>query len=134
MEELKESITISFVVVVAVVELSASTIETKSFASELKFVLLTAFEAFEIIFDFGWSYLKTLVDDVVEDGVWVFDDIVSVLPSFLPANSYMSPNIPAKVLRKFFIVSSASSTTEFWDWVVGRAAAVLELVDVCEAE
>lgn len=37
---------------------------------------------------------------------------LAVLPRFLFANSYMSPNIPAKVLRKFFIVSSASSTTE----------------------
>lgn len=35
-----------------------------------------------------------------------------VLPRLLPARSYMSPKIPAKVLRKFFIVSSASSTTD----------------------
>lgn len=130
LEELEESITLSFVVV----ELSVSTVvEIKLPASELKFVLLTAFEAFEI-FDFCWSYLNTLVVDVVVDGDWVFDDIVSVLPSFLPANSYMSPNIPAKVLRKFFMVSSASSTTEFWDWGAERVAPVLELVDVCEAE
>lgn len=69
------------------------------------------------------SYLKTLFDDVVD----VVDDGVgdeptdanepvslTVLPRFLFANSYMSPNIPAKVLRKFFIVSSASSTTDVW--------------------
>lgn len=31
---------------------------------------------------------------------------------FLLANSYMSPNIPANVFLKFFMVSSASSTTE----------------------
>ena len=31
---------------------------------------------------------------------------------FLLANSYMSPNMPAKVFLKFFMVSSASSTTE----------------------
>lgn len=31
---------------------------------------------------------------------------------FFFAKSYMSPNIPAKVLRRFFMVSSASSTTE----------------------
>lgn len=68
------------------------------------------------------SYLNTLVDDVVDvtdetdDGVCcdVIDtlDIVSFLPSFLPANSYMSPKIPANVLRKFFMVSSVSSTTD----------------------
>lgn len=42
-----------------------------------------------------------------------------VLPCcfFLNAKSYMSPNIPAKVFRRFFIVSSASSTTELCDWV-----------------
>jgi hypothetical protein len=31
---------------------------------------------------------------------------------FFFAKSYMSPNMPAKVLRRFFIVSSASSTTD----------------------
>uniref|UniRef100_A0A8W7PS61 Uncharacterized protein n=1 Tax=Anopheles coluzzii TaxID=1518534 RepID=A0A8W7PS61_ANOCL len=31
---------------------------------------------------------------------------------FFLAKSYMSPNMPANVLRRFFIVSSASSTTE----------------------
>lgn len=38
---------------------------------------------------------------------------------FFFAKSYMSPNMPAKVLRRFFIVSSASSTTD--DCCVGRA-------------
>lgn len=71
------------------------------------------------------SYLKTLLDDVVdvtEDGVCdievvmavVTDPVLSaeVLPRFLLANSYMSPNIPAKVRRRFFIVSSVSSPTD----------------------
>lgn len=31
---------------------------------------------------------------------------------FFFAKSYMSPNMPAKVLRRFFMVSSASSTTD----------------------
>lgn len=31
---------------------------------------------------------------------------------FFLAKSYMSPNIPANVLRRFFIVSSASSATD----------------------
>lgn len=89
---------------------------------------------------FGWSYLNTLLDDwvdVTDEGVGfcdVVDADVTVLPRFLPANSYISPNIPAKVLRKFFIVSSASSTTEVWLCGGGRVALVFELVDVCEAE
>lgn len=67
------------------------------------------------------SYLKTLLDDVVDvtdDGVGDADTDATepvslvVLPRFLFANSYISPKIPANVLRKFFIVSSASSTTE----------------------
>lgn len=37
---------------------------------------------------------------------------LTVLPRFLFANSYMSPNIPANVFLRFFIVSSASSTTD----------------------
>lgn len=37
---------------------------------------------------------------------------LAVLPRFLLAISYMSPNIPAKVFLRFFMVSSASSTTE----------------------
>jgi hypothetical protein len=41
---------------------------------------------------------------------------------FFFAKSYMSPNMPAKVLRRFFIVSSASSTTD--DCCVGRDVAV----------
>lgn len=94
---------------------------------------------------FCGSYLNTLPDDVVDvidEGVWFCDvvdtlDIVSVLPSFLPANSYMSPKMPAKVLRKFFMVSSASSTTDVWLTTgPGRVDAVVDLdpVDVCEAE
>lgn len=35
---------------------------------------------------------------------------------FFFAKSYMSPNMPANVLRRFFMVSSASSATEFC-WV-----------------
>lgn len=89
----------------------------------------------------GWSYLNTLLDDVVDvtdEGVWFCVDTgvtepVSLLPRFLPANSYMSPNIPANVLRKFFIVSSASSTTDVWLCGCGRDALVFELVDVWEA-
>lgn len=93
---------------------------------------------------FVWSYLKTLLDDVVDvtdEGVWfcdwadtdVTEPVSLVLPRFLPANSYMSPNIPAKVLRKFFIVSSASSTTD--DWLVGAARDddVFDPVDVWDA-
>lgn len=38
-------------------------------------------------------------------------DSLAALPRFLFANSYISPKMPANVLRKFFIVSSASSTT-----------------------
>lgn len=72
----------------------------------------------------------------MDDGVWfcdVDDDTVSVLPSFLPANSYMSPKIPANVLRKFFIVSSASSTTEVWVCGGARVEFVFELVDDWDA-
>lgn len=39
-------------------------------------------------------------------------DSLAVLPRFLLANSYMSPNMPANVFLRFFMVSSASSTTE----------------------
>lgn len=63
--------------------------------------------------------------------------MVSLLPSFLPANSYMSPKMPAKVLRKFFMVSSASSATDVWlCGGAGRVDAVVDLdpVDVCEAK
>lgn len=64
-----------------------------------------------------WSYLKTLLDDVVDvvdDGVGDAVEPVSlmVLPRFLFAKSYISPKMPANVLRKFFIVSSVSSTTD----------------------
>lgn len=67
------------------------------------------------------SYLKTLFDDVVDvvdDGVGdehtdaVEPVSLTVLPRFLFAKSYISPNMPANVLRRFFIVSSASSTTD----------------------
>lgn len=44
-----------------------------------------------------------------------------VLPRFLFANSYMSPNMPANVFLKFFIVSSASSATEVCVVGPGRA-------------
>lgn len=37
---------------------------------------------------------------------------LAVLPRFLLAISYMSPKIPANVFLRFFMVSSASSTTE----------------------
>uniref|UniRef100_A0A1A9WLS3 Uncharacterized protein n=1 Tax=Glossina brevipalpis TaxID=37001 RepID=A0A1A9WLS3_9MUSC len=47
--------------------------------------------------------------------VLVLPDSLAVLPRFLLANSYMSPNMPANVFLKFFIVSSASSTTELCD-------------------
>lgn len=47
-----------------------------------------------------------------EDGAL---DSLAALPRFLLANSYMSPNIPAKVLRRFFMVSSASSATDVCD-------------------
>ena len=59
---------------------------------------------------------------VMELNIDVPDALVSlvVLPRFLFAKSYMSPNIPANVLRKFFIVSSASSATEVCDCVGGR--------------
>lgn len=75
-----------------------------------------------------------VTDDGVCDVVVDTDVSVSVLPSFLPANSYMSPNMPANVLRKFFIVSSASSTTEFWLCGGARDVVVFELVDDCEAK
>lgn len=43
--------------------------------------------------------------------------VSEVLPCFfLNAKSYMSPKIPAKVFLRFFIVSSASSTTDDCDW------------------
>lgn len=44
-------------------------------------------------------------------------DSLAALPRFLFANSYISPNIPAKVFLRFFIVSSASSATEVCDCV-----------------
>lgn len=43
-------------------------------------------------------------------------DSLAALPRFLLANSYMSPNIPANVFRRFFMVSSASSATDVCDW------------------
>lgn len=58
-------------------------------------------------------------------------DSLAVLPRFLFANSYMSPNIPAKVFLRFFMVSSASSTTEVW--VCGGRCWVLEAEDMLEA-
>lgn len=73
--------------------------------------------------------------DVTDDGVGDADTESLVLPRFLPANSYISPNMPANVLRKFFIVSSASSTTEVWlCGCVGRAALDFDVVDDCDAE
>lgn len=42
-------------------------------------------------------------------------DSLAALPRFLLANSYMSPNIPAKVFLRFFMVSSASSATDVCD-------------------
>lgn len=64
-----------------------------------------------------------------------------VLPRFLFAKSYMSPNMPANVFLKFFIVSSASSATEFCccggRCCAGRDAAVapdtVEDCDACES-
>ena len=44
----------------------------------------------------------------------------------------MSPNMPANVLRRFFIVSSASSTTD--EVVVSFGGTVLVLDRVAEAE
>lgn len=93
------------------------------------------------------SYLKTLLDDAVDvtdDGVGdtVAATVVGagpvaslvVLPRFLLANSYISPNIPAKVRRKFFIVSSVSSPTDGWGWgAAGRCALVRELFDDWES-
>lgn len=58
-------------------------------------------------------------------------DSLAVLPRFLFANSYMSPNMPAKVFLKFFMVSSASSTTEVW--VCGGRCGVLEAEEILEA-
>lgn len=55
---------------------------------------------------------------VVDDGGFVIVLNIEVpvslvvLPRFLFANSYMSPNMPANVFLRFFIVSSASSATE----------------------
>lgn len=67
----------------------------------------------------------------------------SVRPRFLLANSYMSPNMPANVLRRFFIVSSASSATDVCDCVGCRCGVCCapvaacreadEIVDDCEA-
>lgn len=60
-----------------------------------------------------------------------------VLPRFLFANSYMSPNMPAKVFLRFFIVSSASSATD--DCVcggrccAGRVDEAPEMEDDCDA-
>lgn len=81
----------------------------------IAFVLLTA----ALLISCCWSYLNTLLDDVVDvldDGVGDAVEPVSlvVLPRFLFAKSYISPKMPAKVLRRFFIVSSVSSTTDVW--------------------
>lgn len=54
---------------------------------------------------------------------------------FFLAKSYMSPKMPAKVLRKFFMVSSASSATEVCDCgAPGRwdVRDVDETVDDCD--
>lgn len=50
-------------------------------------------------------------------------DSLAALPRFLLANSYISPNIPAKVFLRFFMVSSASSATDDCDWA-GRGGCV----------
>lgn len=81
--------------------------------------------------------------DVVDDGVGdehtdaVEPVSLTVLPRFLFAKSYISPNIPAKVLRKFFMVSSVSSTTDVWLCVgagrVGCPERDADVVDDCDA-
>lgn len=75
-------------------------------------------------------------DDIVAGVVISADPAVSlvVLPRFLLASSYMSPKMPAKVRRKFFIVSSVSSPTDDCGWATGaRCVLVRELFDDCES-
>lgn len=82
--------------------------------------------------DFDWSDDRK--DDVVDDNCADIDDAVDVndVLFFLPkkelteslavflldltVKSYISPNIPANVLRKFFIVSSVSSMIDDCVW------------------
>lgn len=124
--------------------------------TEPKFVFVLLVLEISMILDSGItvapllcvSYLKTLLGeavDVTDDDVGeavaavviiVADPVISlvVLPRFLLANSYISPNIPAKVRRKFFIVSSVSSPIDDCGCgAAGRCVLVRELFDDCES-
>lgn len=94
------------------------------------------------------AVVATDADAVTDDGndVGTGEPVsLAARPRFLLANSYISPNMPANVLRRFFIVSSASSATEVCDCVGWRCtlpeAAVPdcgcrdadEIVDDCDA-
>lgn len=92
-------------------------------------------------FCFTVSVVSVDADDfviVIALNIEVPDVSVLVLPRFLFAKSYMSPNIPANVFLKFFIVSSASSATEVCPvtWRCGACLDVVEIpdtVDDCDA-
>jgi len=82
--------------------------------------------------DFGCVIIVSLIESMLSWETAVPD----LCCFFFFAKSYMSPNIPAKVLRRFFIVSSASSTTD--DCCVGRACCdafepACDDCDVCES-
>jgi hypothetical protein len=83
-----------------------------------------------LVDDFGCVMIVSLIESMLSCET----AIPALCCFFFFAKSYMSPNIPAKVLRRFFIVSSASSTTD--DCCVGRGgcdACVLPDCDDWEA-
>lgn len=90
--------------------------------------LIVPFEGFSVALldDFGCVIIVSLIESML-----FCEATVPVEPArccfFFFAKSYISPNIPAKVLRRFFIVSSASSTTD--DCCCGRAAVGCALME-----
>lgn len=85
-----------------------------------------------VVDDFGCVIIVSLIESMLSCETAV----PALCCFFFFAKSYMSPNIPAKVLRRFFIVSSASSTTD--DCCVGRGGCdpfepACDDCDVCES-
>lgn len=100
--------------------------ETNEIDSDLSVLIIDAglsFNGGKLVVVVIGAFVILCSDDVIADvtvvvvvcvGANVVDVPVSlaVLPRFLFANSYISPNMPANVFLKFFIVSSASSATD----------------------
>lgn len=122
-------------------------VESVSFGGrELEVDVIDSVQSFVVVIvviDAGWLTLVAggkLV--VVDDGGFVIVLNIEVpvslvvLPRFLFANSYISPNMPANVFLRFFIVSSASSATEDCVCVgrgwAGRVDDAPEMEDDCD--